>query len=47
MGVIAVKAGDDPWTYNPPVDTKMSAGMVLVVVGSAEQVKELRAEART
>lgn len=46
MGVIAVKAGDDPWTYNPEPDTRMKAGNTLVVVGSAEQVKNLRTEAR-
>ena len=46
MGVIAMKAGDDPWTYNPEPDARLSASMVLVVVGSAEQVKRLRDEAR-
>ena len=47
MGVIALKAGDDPWTYNPEAATRMRTGMVLVVVGSAEQVKRLREEARS
>jgi voltage-gated potassium channel len=47
MGVIAVKAGEEPWTYNPEPDTTMKPGMILVVVGSADQVKKLRAEART
>jgi voltage-gated potassium channel len=46
MGVIATKAGDEPWTYNPAPDSKLAAGMILVVVGSAEQVKKLRDEAR-
>jgi voltage-gated potassium channel len=46
MGVIATKAGDEPWTYNPEPDALLAAGMILVVVGSAEQVKKLRDEAR-
>jgi voltage-gated potassium channel len=45
MGVIATKAGDAPWTYNPEPDARLKAGMILVVVGSAEQVKKLRDEA--
>jgi voltage-gated potassium channel len=46
MGVIATKAGEEPWTYNPEPDARLKAGMILVVVGSAEQVKKLRDEAR-
>jgi voltage-gated potassium channel len=43
MGVIAVRSVEaDIWTYNPEPDVALTRGMVLVVVGSAEQVKKLR-----
>jgi voltage-gated potassium channel len=43
MSVVAVrKAAMDGFTYNPDDDTKLAPGMVLVVLGSAEQVAKLR-----
>jgi voltage-gated potassium channel len=46
MQVIACRGKDsDPWTYNPEPDITLQAGMVLVVVGNAEQVRKLRAHA--
>ena len=43
MTVLAVRAGDaGQWTYNPDADEKLSAGMTLVVLGSAEQVAALQ-----
>jgi voltage-gated potassium channel len=46
MGVIACKADDaEVWTYNPEPGAMLRAGMVLVVVGSAEQVRALRQHA--
>ena len=30
------------WVYNPDADERLGAGMTLVVLGSAEQVAELR-----
>jgi voltage-gated potassium channel len=43
MGIIACRGlSDDVWTYNPEPTQKLSGGMVLVVVGSAEQVAKLR-----
>jgi voltage-gated potassium channel len=48
MSVIAVRGVTaDAWTYNPEADQKLSAGMVLVVVGSAEEVRKLREHARS
>jgi voltage-gated potassium channel len=46
MQVIACRDKDaDPWTYNPEPGQKLRSGTVLVVVGSADQVRELRAKA--
>jgi voltage-gated potassium channel len=43
MTVLAVRASDDQsWVYNPDADEKLGAGMTLVVLGSSEQVAELR-----
>ncbi|HEU4731157.1 MAG TPA: NAD-binding protein [Kofleriaceae bacterium] len=43
MTVLAVRASDNQsWVYNPEADEKIGAGMTLVVLGSAEQVAELR-----
>jgi voltage-gated potassium channel len=43
MTVLAVRASDNQsWVYNPDADEKLGAGMTLVVLGSAEQVAELR-----
>jgi voltage-gated potassium channel len=43
MTVLAMRAGDkDEWTYNPDASEKLSAGMTLVVLGSAEQVAALQ-----
>jgi voltage-gated potassium channel len=43
MSVLAVRAtATEAWIYNPDADTALAAGMVLVVLGSASQVKELR-----
>jgi voltage-gated potassium channel len=46
MSVLAVRgAGGGGWSYNPELMTKLGAGMVLVVLGSAAQVKDLQAAA--
>ena len=46
MTVLAVRASDhQSWVYNPDADEKIGPGMTLVVLGSAEQVAELRREA--
>jgi voltage-gated potassium channel len=43
MTVLAMRAGDKAeWTYNPDATEKLSAGMTLVVLGSAEQVAALQ-----
>jgi uncharacterized protein with PhoU and TrkA domain len=43
MTVLAVRATDNQsWVYNADADEKLGAGMTLVVLGSAEQVAELR-----
>jgi voltage-gated potassium channel len=43
MTVLAVRASDNQsWVYNPDADEKLGSGMTLVVLGSAEQVAELR-----
>jgi voltage-gated potassium channel len=43
MTVLAVRASDNQsWVYNPDADEKLETGMTLVVLGSAEQVAELR-----
>ena len=48
MTVLAVRgAGADAWQYNPDASTKLAAGMILVVLGSAEQVAKLRAVTTT
>jgi uncharacterized protein with PhoU and TrkA domain len=44
MTVLAMRAGDQgEWTYNPEAGEKLSVGMTLVVLGSAEQVSALQA----
>ncbi len=44
MSVLAVRtSATEAWVYNPEADITLGAGMVLVVLGSALQVKELRA----
>ena len=44
MTVLAMRAGEQgEWTYNPEAGEKLSAGMTLVVLGSAEQVSALQA----
>lgn len=46
MNVIACRGVDDAaWTYNPAPDVVLREGMILVVVGSAEQVRALRSSA--
>jgi voltage-gated potassium channel len=46
MTVLAVSASDtSAWTYNPDAGVAIAPGMTLVVLGSAEQVAKLRAEA--
>lgn len=46
MSVLAVRSAPAaPWDYNPAPSTRLGAGMVLVVLGSAEEVTELRADA--
>jgi voltage-gated potassium channel len=43
MTVLAVRASDNQsWVYNPGSDEAIGPGMTLVVLGSAEQVAELR-----
>ena len=45
MTVLAMRGKEDqPWTYNPDASEKLTAGMTLVVLGSAEQVAALRKE---
>ncbi len=44
MTVLALKSADDkPWVYNPDAAERLTAGMTLVVLGSPDQVKSLRA----
>ena len=44
MTVLALKSADDkPWVYNPDAGERLTAGMTLVVLGSPDQVKSLRA----
>jgi voltage-gated potassium channel len=46
MTVLAVRASDNQsWVYNPDPDQTLAPGMTLVVLGSAEQVTELRGQA--
>ena len=46
MTVLAVRReGGDTWTYNPDASEKIGPGMTLVVLGSSEQVAELRRQA--
>jgi voltage-gated potassium channel len=43
MTVLAMRVGEeDAWTYNPDASEKLHAGMTLVVLGSSEQLDELR-----
>ena len=43
MTVLAMRGKDEQnWTYNPDAAEKLAPGMTLVVLGSAEQVAELR-----
>jgi len=43
MTVLAVRPSDDrPWIYNPEAGQTLKAGMILVVLGSTEQVAKLR-----
>ncbi len=43
MTVLAMRPGDTgEWTYNPDANEKLSVGMTLVVLGSADQVKALQ-----
>ncbi|HEY1553177.1 MAG TPA: potassium channel protein [Kofleriaceae bacterium] len=43
MTVLAMRAKDDEvWTYNPDASEQLRPGMTLVVLGSTEQVAELR-----
>jgi voltage-gated potassium channel len=42
MTVLAVRRDQQSWVYNPDADEALGAGMTLVVLGSAEQVAELR-----
>lgn len=45
MTVLAI-AREGPWIYNPDAHEKLTAGTVLVVLGSVEQVTALRAVTR-
>jgi voltage-gated potassium channel len=46
MGVLALRESPGaPWNYNPDPASKLGAGVTMVVLGSADQVKELRADA--
>ena len=43
MTVLAIRSADhSSWIYNPDPGEKLAAGMTLVVLGSTEQVAELR-----
>lgn len=47
MTVLAVRRKEgDAWTYNPDAAEKIGPGMTLVVLGSTEQVNELKAATR-
>jgi voltage-gated potassium channel len=46
MSVLALKAsGAAPWQYNPTGDAVLAPGMTVVVLGSSQQVAELRGQA--
>ncbi len=48
MTVLALKpGGDQPWQYNPTADSALAAGMVVVVLGSMQQMARLRHYALT
>jgi voltage-gated potassium channel len=43
MSLLALRTKDgEPWTYNPDVSTTLAPGMTLVVLGSADQVQQLK-----
>jgi voltage-gated potassium channel len=43
MTVLAVRKNEStPWVYNPDAAEKIGPGMTLVVLGSPEQVNELK-----
>ena len=42
MTVLAIRGKDSSWIYNPDPGEKLAPGMTLVVLGSMEQVAELR-----
>jgi voltage-gated potassium channel len=45
MTVLAVRASDNQsWVYNPDANEKLGSGMTLVVLGSTDQVAQLRRE---
>ncbi|MBA3393360.1 MAG: TrkA family potassium uptake protein [Deltaproteobacteria bacterium] len=44
MTVLALRGDSKEWTYNPGADERLGAGTTLVLLGSAEQVAELRRE---
>ncbi|HEY5944564.1 MAG TPA: potassium channel protein [Kofleriaceae bacterium] len=47
MTVLAVRTKEgEAWKYNPDASEKIGPGMTLVVLGSAEQVNELKAETK-
>jgi voltage-gated potassium channel len=46
MSVLALKpSGSSPWKYNPTAEDELAPGMTVVVLGSSEQVGELRGHA--
>jgi K+/H+ antiporter YhaU regulatory subunit KhtT len=45
MTVLAMRAaGSQEWSYNPDPNEKLKFGMTLVVLGSADQVAQMRKE---
>lgn len=45
MTVLALRESTNPWIYNPEPTVVLQGGMIMVVLGSREQVAALRAEA--
>ncbi len=38
---IAIQTSESEWIYNPPPDTRMDAGMKLVIIGNSEQKEKI------
>ncbi len=40
--VLAIRSASDAFTYNPPASTELAPGMVLIVLGEADRVADMR-----